>query len=79
MRLMNLGESDLHYEDVVRERTLAIVEAAGVAVVDPLPELQFAASNGRLYYRRDWHLNPNGNSALAAILDRALEGMRHEE
>jgi len=31
-----------------------------------------AAQSGRLYYRVDWHLNPTGHRALAALLSTEL-------
>jgi hypothetical protein len=72
LRLLELGPDDAHYEDVARERILAAVRAADIALIDPLPELSRASRGGRVFYRRDWHLNVRGNQALAEILDAQL-------
>lgn len=71
-RLLELDPETVRYEEIARERILGAGRAAGVAVVDPLPGLQQAARGGRVYYRRDWHLNVRGNQALAEILDAEL-------
>jgi hypothetical protein len=71
-RLLKLPPEDLAYDDVARDRIFAAARSAGVAVIDPLPELRDAASGGRLYYRRDWHLNERGNLVLGSILDQKL-------
>jgi lysophospholipase L1-like esterase len=54
-------------------------ERAAVPVIDPLPGLTEAARSRRLYYQRDWHLNPDGHRALAEIVHHALasEGLVH--
>jgi hypothetical protein len=75
IRLLNLDQEAGQYDDVSRGRMLAAVRAAGVPLVDPLPGLQQAAKGGRVYYRRDWHLNGRGNLALGAILDAELEAL----
>jgi hypothetical protein len=72
VRLLELGPEDASYDDVSRERILAAVRAAGVTLVDPFPELQQAAKGGRVFYRRDWHLNGRGNKVLAETLDAQL-------
>jgi hypothetical protein len=41
-------------------------------LIDPSIELRQAARGGRLYYRRDWHLNARGDATLADILDERL-------
>jgi len=47
---------------------------AGAAVIDPLPTLASYARSASPYYRRDFHLNPAGNVALAVALHGALAG-----
>jgi hypothetical protein len=73
-RLLELTDADLAYDDVAYSRILDIAQRVGVTAIDTLEEMRAASAAGgkRLYYRRDWHLNPDGNRALAAILDRAL-------
>ena len=68
----HLAPEDLVYDDVVHTRMLNAARAVGLAVIDPLAELRVTATSGRLYYRRDWHLNERGNAALELILDRQL-------
>ncbi len=72
LRLLELGPEDARYDDVARDRMLGAARAAGVTLVDPLAELQQAAKGGRVFYRRDWHLNGRGNTVLAEILDAQL-------
>jgi hypothetical protein len=72
LRLLDLGPDDAGYDDVARERMLAAVRGAGVTLIDPLAELQQAAKVGRVFYRRDWHLNGRGNKVLAEALDAQL-------
>lgn len=76
-RLLELTPEDLDYDNVAYERIRSAAAAANVPLIDPLADLRETAERGaaekrRLYYRRDWHLNPNGNQALAVALDRAL-------
>jgi hypothetical protein len=71
-RLLELTDEHLRFSDRVHQRMLDAAARAGVAAIDPLPRLVEAAGSGRLYYRRDWHLNPNGNRVLGAILAEAL-------
>jgi hypothetical protein len=72
VRLLELPEEDLTYNDRVRERVLQSAERGGVPAIDPGPALVSAAPGGRLYYRRDWHLNPAGNRVLGEHLAREL-------
>jgi hypothetical protein len=71
-RLLDLAPEDLQYDEQAYARAHEAADRAGVALVDPLAELQEDARRERLYYRRDWHLNPAGNRALATALYRAL-------
>ena len=72
VRLLQLVDDDLTYNDRVRERVLASAERVGVPAIDPGAALVSAAPGGRLYYRRDWHLNPAGNRVLGQALASAL-------
>ena len=72
VRLLELVDEDLTFNDRVRDRLLESAERVGVPAVDPRPALVDAAPGGRLYYRRDWHLNPAGNRVLGEELARAL-------
>jgi hypothetical protein len=72
LRLLDLSQDVVAYSDEARARMLAAARAANVRLIDPLPELQQASRNGRLYYRRDWHLNVRGNQAMAQILATSL-------
>jgi len=48
---------------------LALAAKAGLDTLDPRSTLRAHATNGReLYFSRDWHLNPDGNRALAKFL-----------
>ena len=72
VRLLELVEDDLTFNDRVRERLLVSAARVGVPAIDPRPALVNAAAGERLYYRRDWHLNPAGNRVLGEDLARAL-------
>jgi lysophospholipase L1-like esterase len=72
LRLLGLSQDVVAYSDEARARMLAAARAANVRLIDPLPELQQASRNGRLYYRRDWHLNVRGNQAMTQILATSL-------
>ena len=72
-RLLKLTDQDLAYDQQVYGQIAELARKSGAVVIDPLAELRDASQPGRLYYRRDWHLNPAGNRALAAMLDRAIE------
>jgi hypothetical protein len=71
-RLLQLTDEELSYDGQAYARILAAARRAGVRTIDPLTDLRGAAARQRLYYRRDWHLNPDGNAALALALDEAL-------
>ena len=71
-RLLELDPADAVYDTMAYNRIREAAQRAGVLVVDPLAALQEQAQDRRLYYRRDWHLNPAGNRALATALDIAL-------
>lgn len=74
-RLLDLDDSVLSYDERAYAGLREVAQRAGVSVIDPLDDLRADASGTRLYYRRDWHLNPDGNRALAAAIDRALSAM----
>lgn len=71
-RLLQLVDEDLVYDGQAYARVLDLARRSGLPTIDPLDALRHAATCRRLYYRRDWHLNPDGNRALAAALDEAL-------
>jgi hypothetical protein len=71
-RLLQLRDEELRYDDEAYARVLKAAQRVGVPTIDPLVELRREAACNRLYYRRDWHLNPDGNRALATALDEAL-------
>lgn len=47
---------------------------AGAMVIDPTTSIRSYAAEAEPYYRRDFHLNPDGNVALATALYGALGG-----
>jgi len=47
---------------------------AGAMVIDPTVSIRSYAAEAEPYYRRDFHLNPDGNVALATALYGALGG-----
>jgi lysophospholipase L1-like esterase len=47
---------------------------AGAMVIDPTVSIRSFAADAEPYYRRDFHLNPSGNVALATALYGALGG-----
>lgn len=71
-RLLELEPEDVEYDAVAYAEIRRAAERAGASVIDPLVALQAEARRTRLYYRRDWHLNPDGNRALASAIDQAL-------
>jgi hypothetical protein len=75
--LLDLGEEQRHTNDRLHEVVLAAAAEAGIAVLDPWPALAEAAGAERLYYRRDWHLNPAGHRVLAESVAEALVGGGH--
>jgi hypothetical protein len=53
---------------------LALAAKAGIETLDPRSALRAHAQNGRqLYFTKDWHLNPEGNRALATFLHDELD------
>lgn len=55
------------------QKALALARKSGIAVVDPLAALQSKANGGaKLYFEKDWHVNPSGSRVLASELYRAL-------
>jgi len=55
------------------QKALALARKSGIAVVDPLAALQAQAKAGaKLYFEKDWHVNPAGSRVLATELYRAL-------
>jgi hypothetical protein len=73
-RLLALSPDDLQSMDSVLAMMHAAADEADVPHVDPTPALIEAAQSTRLYYQRDWHLNPDGHRALAEYV--AQEVMR---
>lgn len=64
--------------DLPVETFLGICNQLGIATIDPRHELRTSleyvpTSDRRLYYERDWHLNPAGNRVLARILHDELD------
>jgi len=64
--------------DPARPHTLFIeaARATGAMVFDPLVAIESFAAEAPPYYRRDFHLNADGNVALAVSLHGALEGAK---
>lgn len=55
------------------QKALAMAKAEGIATVDPLEDLVAAAKGGtKLYFEKDWHVNPAGSRVLATTLYRTL-------
>lgn len=57
------------------QKALALAKKHGIATVDPQPALAAAAKDGtKVYFEKDWHVNPAGSRVLAKELHRALAG-----
>ncbi len=51
------------------QKALALASAAGIATLDPKAALVAAAKDGtKVYFEKDWHLNPAGSRVLARQL-----------
>lgn len=71
--LMTRVMADPRYDpDRPYDAMVAAARAAGLPVVNALPELRRAAAGGPLYFARDWHTNAAGNTVLADVLAEAL-------
>ncbi len=73
LQLLDISEDQFKFHQAsVLQTALASSTGAGVPIIDPLPAMSEAAQSGRLYYRRDWHLNPIGHRVLADLLATEL-------
>lgn len=55
------------------QKALALAAAAGINTLDPKPALAAAAKEGaKVYFEKDWHLNPAGSRVLGRQLYDAL-------
>jgi hypothetical protein len=68
------GLDDVRWDvDGPRRRFTAMLNQAGIAVVDPTAELRAAAAKGaKLYFTRDRHFNPAGARIAGEALGRML-------
>jgi hypothetical protein len=68
-----MGKAELDKHRSARLAMLELCETLELTCIDPLPQFKERALNGEaLYYADDMHLNPEGNAALAEILEDAL-------
>ncbi len=72
--LLELPSKLWDFDTTVLDALLALGERNGLAIFNPLPELQavYEEDGQPLYYFTDWHLNPSGHRALADALSRYL-------
>jgi lysophospholipase L1-like esterase len=57
------------------QKALALAMKHGIATLDPRPALAAAAKDGaKVYFEKDWHVNPAGSRVLAKELHHALAG-----
>ncbi|MFN0008378.1 MAG: DUF5989 family protein [Planctomycetota bacterium] len=62
--------------DLPVETFLRLCGELSIAALDPRESLRAAAASvedGRLYFQKDWHLNPEGNRALANFVRAELD------
>jgi hypothetical protein len=58
---------------------LGLCQELSIPAVDPRAALRDAAKmadDGHVYYQKDWHLNPEGNRALASFVRGELDRMQ---
>lgn len=68
-----MGKAELDKHRSARLAMLDLCASLDLTCIDPLPEFQQRALSGEaLYYADDMHLNPQGNAALAEILENEL-------
>jgi lysophospholipase L1-like esterase len=75
--VLQLGDEQRRSNDRLYRVALAAAGEAGIPVIDSWPALAAGAAAERLYYRRDWHLNPAGHRVLAESVAAALVGGGH--
>ena len=59
--------------DLPVDTFLAMCRELSLAAYDPRPALRAAASQGPLYFQKDWHFDPAGNRAFASFLHATLD------
>ena len=72
--ILGLSAEEREFDDLALEIALDACGQARVEVLDLLPGLQeaYIAAGEPLYYTTDWHLNPAGHRAVAAMLEEII-------
>ncbi|MFN8526506.1 MAG: GDSL-type esterase/lipase family protein [Chloroflexota bacterium] len=71
-RILEMDERGLTFDDRVFSAVAEVANEKRIPLVDAREDLATSGRGERGYYRRDWHLNPRGNSVVAESLDRYL-------